>query len=296
MLWLLKRLSAWVSRMPLERALRVGRFCGWIYGSVLRYHRRDALQALARSFPDLSPAERRRLLDRVYANQGMTAVETLRFCRSDDGIGERIKVINPEIAEQVLAGGRGALALTAHTGNWEAMGGYFAWKGIPLTIIAKLIKNPRINQYVVDTRRRFGLEIVPPRGAYRACLRKLKQGGAVGFMIDQNMIRTEGVFVDFFGHPACTTSGLAHLAASSGAPIIPIFSRRLGRGRHEIVLLPPLDPPRDREPETLREATQAYTRIVEDFIRQHPDQWIWMHRRWRTKVTAAPTPAPDPAG
>jgi KDO2-lipid IV(A) lauroyltransferase len=102
-------------------------------------------------------------------------------------------------------------------------------------------------------------------------------------MLDQNMTRTEGVFVDFFGRPACTTPGLAYLAAQSQAPVVPIFLLRNPDHRHTFRVLPVIDPPPDRQPDTMREYTQRYTAVLEGVIREHPDQWIWIHRRWRTQ-------------
>ncbi len=280
---LLGGLARAVGGLPPGAAQALGRGLGAAVGSVLRVRRADARAALARAFPDAAPRERRRILRAAYANLGLTAVEFLRLARIDaETLRGCVDIEHAERLDAALARGRGVCALTAHTGNWELPGLALPLLGYPLAAIAKPIKNARIDAFVRRARTRFGLELLPSRGAYRACLRVLRRNGLLAFMLDQNMTRVEGVFVDFLGRPACTTPGLAHLAAAARAPVVPIFAGRRPGGRHVLRVLPALDPPPDRAAETLRAATQEYTRIIEDHIRAFPGEWIWIHRRWRT--------------
>jgi len=181
-----------------------------------------------------------------------------------------------------LSGGKGLLVLTAHVGNFELLAMAAALKGVPLTIVAKTLKPEWLNRWWFDTRSAFGVRTLPSRNSYRKCLDVLGSNGVLAFVLDQNMNKYRGIFVDFFGRPACTSPGLALLSARSGASVLPVFTLRGGDGRHRIRFLD-LIPPPGKSKEAIKNATQHYTGIIEDFIRTHPEQWIWLHRRWRTQ-------------
>lgn len=282
---LLRGLSAFFSLLPLRAALAVGRVLGWIFGSVIRYHRRDAVDALRRSLPEKTEPERRVIVKRMYRNLGMNVVEELRMARVTDAyLRDYITWEGDHHARDVLAAGKGLLVLSAHMGNWDVLCTIAPHFFRPTTIITKNIKNPAVNQFWMQSRERFGLKFVPAHNSYRQCLTALRNNEIVGFVLDQNMIRTEGVFVDFFGRPACTTPGLAYMSAQSKAAVVPVFMVRQPGGRHLVKTFPPIPPPPDRKPETIRTYTQLYTRAIEDVVRQYPDQWIWIHRRWRTTL------------
>lgn len=287
MTFLLQSIERILSALPLPAALRLGRGLGGLLGSVIRYHRADAEDALRRAFPDADARWVRETARRCYAHLGMNLVESLRLRRAGRAyVADRVAWSGIETLRRALEGGRGACLLTAHTGNWELACATAPVFGLPLTIVVKPIKGRALDAHVAAVRQAFGLQTLPSRGSYRDCRRTLRDNGLLGFVLDQNMTRDEGVFVDFLGRPACTTAGLAHLAAVARAPVVPVFAERLDGGRHVIHVLPALEPPADTEPETLRAATQVYTRAIEDFIRAHPDQWIWLHRRWRTRPPA----------
>ena len=285
--------SAMMSALPLSVALAIGRRLGWFYGNILRYHRPQALEALARAFPEITLAERRTILARMYGYLGMNVAELLRMKRaSDEYYKTYVEWGELSHLHDTLKKGKGLLVLSAHTGNWDLLCSLAPHIGFPLTIITKDIKARSVNEYWMDIRRRFGLQFVPAHNSYRLCLTDLKRNEVVGFVLDQNMIDVEGIFVDFFNKPACTSPGLAYMSAQSGAPVVPVFAERLQGGRHRMHILPPIDPPPNREPETIRQYTQLYTKVIEDFVREHPEQWIWIHRRWRT-VLPPQTPTPD---
>ncbi len=285
-----------MAALPLAAALAIGRGLGWIYGSIIRYHRCDALEALARAFPEKTDAERRVIVKQMYAGLGMNLIELTRLIslNPDRMLGEYIQVEGEENIRQALERKKGALVLTGHIGSWDLLCTVTPRFGYPLTVITKKIKQESLNRLWLDIRERFGVQFLPSHNAYRQCLKALRNNELIGFILDQNMINTEGVFVDFFGKPACTSPGLAYMAAQSQAPIVPIFIKRQPDGRHLIRVMPALEPPADREPETIRLATQTYTRILEDYIRANPADWIWIHRRWRTKPSAQPDQQPSP--
>lgn len=283
MVHVLEVITRWLAAMPLDRALKVGRGLGWVFGSVMRYHRADAFDALEQSFPEMKPHERRAVVRAMYANLGMNIMELCRVLAGrPDYPGNLISYEGTEHIEAVRKRGKGVLVLSAHTGNWELMCAAAPDCVRPLTIIAKDFRSKTFSGFWAHARRRFGLSILPPHNSYRECLRVLRRNEVLGFMLDQNMIVTEGIFVDFFGRPACTTPGLAYLSAHAQAPVVPVFMVREGERRHRCVFQRPIDPPPDRDPATIHAYTQQYTTVIERMIRERPDQWIWIHRRWKT--------------
>ena len=273
-----------MARIPLSAALAVGRGLGWFYGSVIRYHRRDALDALHRSYPEKSEREIQSIINRMYKNLGMNQVEILRLAGGAiDETNNRITIAGKEIVDQALQRGKGVMIMSAHFGNWDFLPMFTAKNYYPVTIISKDIKNKTINDVWMLTRKRFGVNIIPAHNSARDALRVLRRNELLGFIFDQNRPRDAGIFVDFFGRPACTSPGLAMLSAQVQAPVVPVFIHRTSDGNHVLQIFPMLEPPPDREAETVRKATQEYTKIIEDQIRQYPEQWIWLHRRWKTK-------------
>lgn len=289
---LLRILSRLLAAPSLAAALAIGRGLGDAGYLLIRRHRATILAEMQRCFPGETRRALRARLRRVYRAMAMNYVEVLRWIGGRDAeLDARVGAEGEEHLAAALARGKGALALTAHTGNWDLMG-LWASRRYPLTIISKDLRGAGANRFWMEARQRFGVKIVPARNSYRACLHVLRDGGVLGFILDQNMARWEGIFVDFFGKPACTTPGLAFMAAHAKAPVVPVFMLREADGRHRLRFLPPIEPPAGRDEASIQAATQHYTAVIEGVIRQHPDQWIWMHRRWRT----APLPDERSAG
>ncbi|MBM4156136.1 MAG: lysophospholipid acyltransferase family protein [Lentisphaerae bacterium] len=282
---LLLALSRAVSRMDLDRALALGGGIGWIMGTVVRHRRSESAAAIRRSLTGLGERKIAGVLRGMYAHLGRSMMES--FWLSPEAVEayvrDRVTVHGQAIVDAELAKGRGALMLTAHTGGWDLMGRLARPLGFPLTVIAKAIRSPSFETFARIVRDRFGMKVLSAHGSFRDCLRTLRRNEVLAFMFDQNMTRADGIFVDFFGRPACTTPGLAYLASRSGASVIPIFDESLPDGRHAVRVLAPLPPPPDLDPGSIHAATQAYTKVVEDWIRAHPEQWIWIHRRWKTQ-------------
>ncbi len=281
-------LVALALRLSPERADAWGRRLGWLIGSALRYRRAEVLATLRRCFPEKSAGECRAVAAGMYAHLGHTLVETLRMDAIDrEWIDRAIDLQGLDIIRRALAGGRGAIMLTAHIGHFQLPSMIAGFFGLPLTSITKEVKPAALNEHWRRVRARFGVATLNRRGSFRACLAVLKANGLLGFVLDQNMKRHEGIFVDFFGRPACTSPGLALLSVMAGSPVIPVFCWRLPEGRYRIEVWPAMAPPPNRDPATVRQATQDYTALIESAIRRRPEQWIWIHRRWRTR------PAPD---
>ncbi|MBI3987271.1 MAG: lysophospholipid acyltransferase family protein [Lentisphaerae bacterium] len=267
-----------------ERAAAWGRGIGWLLERVVRHRLTEVRETIRRCLTGRTECEAREIARGMYAHLGLTVMEFLRFPLVDRAFMEReIEFDGFEHYENAARQGKGVLILTAHIGNFELMCQVSVLKGVPLTIIAKPVKPAALNDYVERARMRAGVKCVPHHNSVRECCRVLKRREAIGFMLDQNMKRREGVFVDFFGRPACTSPGLAYLSVLAGAPVVPAFIVRLPDGRHRVLVLEAVPPPPDKTPEAIREATQRYTAIIEGMIRRYPDQWIWLHRRWKTQ-------------
>jgi len=273
-----------LAKMSRPKALRFGRRLGWIYGHIIRHRRAEALDALRRSLPELTAAEATAALNGMYANLALNLVEVLRmYGGAVEELDDLMTIEGEDIVRAALQQGRGAMILMAHLGNFDLLGMFAAHRGYPLTIISKKIKHDAVNNIWNTLRERFGINVLAAHNAARACLKALRNNGLVGFMLDQNRPHDQGIFVQFFGRPANTTPGLAVLASQAKSPIIPVFISRRADGSHQLQVLPVLDPPADREPATVLRETQRYTTIIEQAIRAHPDQWIWVHRRWKAQ-------------
>ena len=277
--------------MSVKSAERWGAVLGRFLGSVLRLRRQEIVDNIAFCLPERTPQEIQAITDGMYRNAGMLVVEFLRFKTNIGTIKDLLDWDGENPLPEILKQGKGALVLTAHIGNVELLCAMTPLFDVSLTVLTKTIKPDSLNKHVDDARRFLGVKTLPPRNSYRDCRRVLQKNEVLGFILDQNMKRNHGIFVDFFGKPACTSPGLAFLSAQSGAPVVPVFLIRLPGGRHKVKILPAIPPPPDRHPETIKAATQAYTKVIENMVREYPEQWIWMHRRWKTR----PLPPEEPS-
>jgi len=179
--------------------------------------------------------------------------------------------------------GKGVLALTAHLGNWELLTVIAEMIEYPLSIVVRPLDLKPLDRFFVNLRTRFGAKIIPRQRSFREILRSLGRGEMVALLMDQNVDWYEGVFVDFMGHRACTSSGMALLAIKTGAPVVPVFLVREKTGfRAEFGAEIPTVNTGDRRKD-IETNTRQYNRVIEDFIRRYPDQWFWVHQRWKTK-------------
>lgn len=281
--WILKILAKGIACLPLRWAWALGRHWGWMLAHVLRLRRTYVLNILARCFPDKTDRELRALYAEVCRQQALNTIELLRYIGGRvDELEQLLEVHDEEIVKEALARGKGVLILLAHFGNYDLMG-MFASKllNYPLTIITKTLKNEGLDKMLIEMRSSAGVTVLPARNAYRPSVRALKSNGLVGFMLDQNRRPPQGIFVDFFGMKAGTTPGLALMSAHSGAPVVPVFMHRTPEGRHVLEARPLMEPPPDREEDTLRVHTALYTKVIEEEVRRRPDQWLWLHKRWK---------------
>lgn len=291
--FLIRGIAAVIRLFPYSALSRLGAAFGWFMGRIIRHRRRLALDALARCLPERTPGERARIADGMYRHLATLALECLYFSgQHAKTFVHYLDIVGREHVEAVRARGGGALALMGHIGNWELMGLAAATLWNPISVVVKTMGDKSVNNYWKASREKMGLRLLPSADAARDCLKALRRKEAVALILDQNMRRHRGIFVDFFGQPANTTPGLAVLSAVSRTPVVPAYMIRKENGRHELRILPPIEPPADRSEESIHAATQRYTKTLEDIIRAHPAQWTWLHKRWRTKPEPTSPAAP----
>lgn len=177
----------------------------------------------------------------------------------------------------------------AHFGNWELAAIAISLFLKPVAVIYRHLDNSILDDLVLQVRSATGNSPIPKERAMRQMLRSLKRNEILGILIDQNVAWQEGVFVDFFGRPACTTNGLALLALHTEAPVVPAYIVRLANGKYRMIIQEEVQVIRTgNEDEEILINTQNFTRVIEDTVRMYPDQWLWIHQRWKTKPWQAP--------
>ena len=281
------RLVGWLpAHLPPAAGLAVGRRIGDLLWWLLPGRRRRALDNIRLSLGrEMTPREIERLGRRSFQHLGMNLIEACRyFLRPTEVMLSQVHVEGVEHLQSAAARGRGVLILTAHYGNWELLAAAHGLSGLPLSIVIRPLDHPVLDELAARFRRRSGAELIVKRRAVREVLQALRRGRMVGILLDQNATRAEGVFVPFFGVAASTSKGLAVLALRTDAPVVPVFLRRTADGRHCMDVSPPLMPPSDGD---VLAYTATFNRVIEGAIRRAPEQWLWMHARWRTRPPEA---------
>lgn len=284
--YLLRFLSAVVPRLPVGIALRLGEILGIITYYTFPSRKRIARENLSAALGQERSEHQLKLIVWAMAkNLGRNMMEFLRLpVMTLKDIEHYIEFAGLENLEAALAQGKGAFILTAHFGNWDLCAAALAFKGYPTNLVTKYLKIEILNQLWLDYRGRVKVNPLYREGSLREIVRRLKNNEIIGFVLDQSSKRAEGVFVNFFGRPACTIPGLATLTQRLGTPVVPGFIIRQKGPYHKIVLEPPVPFQKCATlEETIVYNTQVYTDIIERYIRAHPEHWIWMHRRWKTK-------------
>lgn len=270
-----------LSSLPVSLSLGVGRAVGLLGYLLDSSHKRIALGNLRRASIGKDEEERKAIMRRNYKNFGMNFAE---FIRLREMAQSWVKFEGVENVYKAKSMGKGIFFLSGHFGNWELEAAAHAIRFGKAYVIAKDVKNTYVDRHVKAQRNSCNLEVIKPRRSIYRILRILRAKGDIGILLDQDTSHREGVFVDFFGQKACTQSALAIIALKTGVPVVPGFIRRNADGTHTLRYLPPiiLDNTGDRKT-AIVEYTQLFTSIIESQIRDHPDQWLWVHRRWKTR-------------
>jgi KDO2-lipid IV(A) lauroyltransferase len=278
---LLRAVLMIVGMFPYSMAPRVGRFLGRIVQLLDRRHFRVAVKNLEKSLGVCPPDAIPEFVDRVYRNLGMLAVEMMMIPKLIDRIGDIVRLERFHVVEEVRRRGRGVITVIGHLGNWELIGLAACAAGHPVHSLARPIENPRLDRYLTAFRTQTGQRIIPKRHAVGEMIRVLQKNEILIVQVDQDA-RSHGVYTDFFGRPASTHRSPALLSLKYGTPIVVADIYREG-GTHYCVLSDPILPEAFRgAPDPVRALTQAYTEKFEDCVRRHPDQWFWVHDRWKT--------------
>lgn len=284
MVFLLKIICRCLAILPRRAAYAFGRGLGRLLHVLLRAKVQIARDALRTSFPEWPESRVRSVAHDVFVNQGIFVMEFMRLIGRPAVSPVDEVLISDEDSENfhgALREHKSVIFLVSHINNYEYLAAWAA-RYCPVTIITKPIKPPKLGAFISQARAANGLHEFYHHGNYRAVLRNLRAGGAVGFILDQNIPRERGVFVTFFGRPASTSPGLAMMSLHSGAPVIPGYTEREG-DRLRVRVLKSIPPPPDREIETLQAWTQRYASALEAIIRERPESWIWLHKRWKTQ-------------
>lgn len=272
--------------MPRSIAYRAAGMLGWLGFHLASRQRRTGLQNLRMALPELSAADQQKTLRGCFQNLGRLLVEFTHFPDlNKSNISQFVAHDGLENYLEGLSRGRGVIFMTAHFGAWELSSFAHAVYGYPLKFIVRPIDNRRVEKLISRYRTLSGNVPVQRRSAARDILKALRENEAVGILFDQNTTRSEGVFANFFGISAATTPAIALFALRTGAAVVPgflIWDAALKK--HRLRLDPPVEliNTGNRERDVL-ENTKQFNAILEGYIRKHPDQWLWIHRRWKTR-------------
>jgi KDO2-lipid IV(A) lauroyltransferase len=252
--------------------------------------RRIALANLQTAYPELDHLERRRLARRSHQHLGLVVMEVCELVvHPFERFLERVVVEGRGHLDEVMNRHGRALVMSAHLGNWELLPLVLGLTPYPAAIVVRPLDRPGLNLVTRRMRQKTGIDVIEKRGALRALLRALARGTVVGFMADQNATRAESVFVPFFGRPASTSRAMAVLALRTGTPIVPLFTRREGDGCHRVIYQPPIEPSAvSPTGDPVAALTLRCAETIETAIREAPEQWLWIHDRWRTRPSRRP--------
>jgi len=248
--------------------------------------RRVGMRNLALAFPEKNEAERARILRGEFTSLGRQLAEVCRFPKYARGNIEQVVVYDGlENYERAYARGKGVLFLTAHFGGWELSAFAHSLHGHWLHVVMRPMDNQYLDRLIQRYRTMHGNKTVMKDDFVRGLLGAMKAGETVGILMDTNMTPPQGVFVDFFGIPACTASGLARIALRTDAAVVPgftIWDEALGKYRLRFDPALELIRTNDLEADIVAN-TRMFTKVIEDYVRKYPEQWLWVHRRWKTR-------------
>jgi Kdo2-lipid IVA lauroyltransferase/acyltransferase len=274
---------------PLARAAGIA--VAWTAYFLHRRLRRVGMKNLAMAFPEKSRRERKKILRGVFTSFGRQAAEVCLFPRyTIENVSKVVVYDGFENFERAFAQGKGVLFLTGHLGGWEISAFAHSLEGHPLHVVMRPLDNVYLDRLTREYRTMHGNSMVDKDDFVRGLLSAMKAGEMVGILMDTNMTPPQGVFVDFFGIPACTASGLARIALRTDAAVVPGFTIwDSALRKYRLRFDPPVKLVRTGDDDADAIAnTAAFTKIIEDYVRKYPDQWLWVHRRWKTRPEGQP--------
>jgi len=284
--WALRGMAGVVGVLPRSAARAVGAGIGWVVWVLLGRLRRVGMRNLEIAYPEKTVAEREKILRGVYRSLGWQLGE---FCKMGGySAAEASKFIRYDGLEHYLAArdtGRGVLVLTGHLGAWELSSFYHSLMGYPMSLVIRRLDNPLVDAYVNGVRAMHGNRVIHKDDFARGLLTAMHRGETVGILMDTNMTPPQGVFVPYFGVEACTATAMARVALRSGAAVLPGFLVwEAAEGRYVLRFGEELELVRTGDAETdIVANTALFTATIESYVRRYPEQWLWVHRRWKTR-------------
>lgn len=274
-----------IGLIPRNSAMKIADFLGRLWFVVDKRHRVVALQNLTHVFgTEKNATEIRKLARRIFCNLVLIIFEIGWLIRlKEKEFSKYFHVHGLHYLKNAHKKGKGVLVLTGHMGNWELMSLSAKMLGYSMSAIYRPMDFKPLDLFFINLRGRYGTTLYPKKNAMRPILRGLKKRELIGILLDQNTKVQSGVFVNFFNRKACTNKGLALIALRTDTPVVPLFLLRESDGfRVEIGPEVPVIRTGDKEKD-IESTTRQYNRVLEDVLRRYPDQWFWVHNRWKTK-------------
>lgn len=297
-LFILKSLAFIIGHLPLGVSFFLGNILGSLAYRLDKKRRNIALENIKRAYGSAVSQERAEEI----AEKSLICLATMffEFLRmpwlKKEELNKYFECEGIENLQNALLRKKGVIMLAAHLGNWEYIGAFFGLSGYTLDAVVRDADSPLFDEFIRWARTRCGNIMVSKNRAMRRLMKRLNDNGIAIVLLDQNVAQAEGVFVDFFGAPACTNKGPALLASATGAAVVPAFILRNGRG-HRVIIKPeiPIANTGNKERDAI-ENTRRFTKAIEDMIRQRPEEWFWVHRRWKTRPPEEEKNEPPAAG
>ena len=289
--WLVLAVTRVLGRMPRGLArLLAGALAFTVYRCLGRL-RRVGERNLELALPEIPAEERKRILRRVYTHLGWQLVEFCRMSRyTPENTRGWVRTVGLDDYLAAVERGKGVMIITGHLGAWELCSFYYSLIGSPVGMIIRRLDNRRLDDFVNGIRCLHGNRVIPKDDFGRGLLLAMREGRTVGILMDTNMTPPQGAFVKFFGQDACTATGLAHIARKTGAAVMTAFMLWEPAERGYVLYLGP-EVQIPHTPDVAADilaGTQLCNDVIESWIRRYPDQWLWIHRRWKTRPTGEP--------
>ncbi len=276
-----------IGALPLEISMRFGKSLGKFIGSRFPKLQKTARRNLEIALPELSESEKEKIVRGTFESLGRHLGFVSHFKRFEhEDIRDLIEVVGKEENfDPARASGRGILFFTGHFGSWEVFNLLPPAFGYGMNILVRRIDNPLVENFVENFRTRFGSVTLDKTKSARKMFRVLENGELLGILADLNVQEKEGVFVDFFGVPASTTTSIAKLALHTNAVVLPAFAVwEESKRKYVVYLEPPVEYKKTANAEEgMKNLTQDITTVVEKYVRRYPEQWLWIHKRWNTR-------------
>ena len=238
---------------------------------------------LRKAYPEKSQKEIRQLTQENLCHYVFLCLEFIQLrTLSLEEFKNRVVIENPELFYSAFKGNRGVVALTAHLGNFEWLAAVASLHGVALHMVVRPMKSAFFEHLISRQRKKVGLGLIEPKNSIPHILKLLSQNKVIGFIFDQHRSPPGGVYVSFFNRPAATTKGLAAFVERSNALVVPVYSYRTDLGHMVLKISPPIPYKRvGTHEENIYTNTQSYSHAIEQMVREHPEQWFWIHRRWK---------------